>query len=121
MTKPRAASSQSAALVAVKIVHTIAWAFFVSCIVAIPLVAWQGNFVAAAWLAGIVWFEVAILLANGWRCPLTSLAFRFTDERHDNFDIYLPAWLAKYNKLISGILFGLGMAFALGLWYFEAS
>jgi len=104
------------ALLAVKIVHTIAWAFFAGCIVAIPVVSWLGHHTAAAWLIGIVFVEVAILLINGWRCPLTLLAERFTHERHDNFDIYLPMWLARHNKLIFGVLFCLGLAFAWVRW-----
>lgn len=108
--------TRAGALVAVKVVHTIAWAFFAGCIVAIPVVSWLGHYRAAAWLTGIVFVEVAILLINGWRCPLTGLAARYTDERHDNFDIYLPLWLARYNKLIFGILFCLGMAFAYAQW-----
>ncbi len=106
----------SAALVLVKIIHTIAWAFFAGCILAIPVVSWRGNHTAAAWLTAIVFFEVAILVINGWRCPLTSLASRFTDDRRDNFDIYLPAWLARHNKLIFGTLFCIGMMFAVVQW-----
>jgi polyferredoxin len=104
------------ALVAVKLAHTIAWAFFVTCILAIPVVSWHGHHSAAAWLAAIVFFEVAVLVANGWRCPLTSLAARFMDDRHDNFDIYLPEWLARHNKLIFGLLFTVGIAFAFVQW-----
>ena len=100
----------------VKIVHTIAWAFFAGCILAIPLASWQGKHAAAAWLMAIVFVEVVILVLNGWRCPLTSLAARYTDERHDNFDIYLPLWLARHNKLIFGVLFFLGIAFAYFRW-----
>lgn len=116
MTSTSPTPAPSAALVAVKVLHTIAWAFFVGCILAIPVVSWQGDHSAAAWLAGVVFAEVAILLLNGWRCPLTSLAARFTEERHDNFDIYLPEWLARHNKLIFGIVFCVGLAFALGHW-----
>jgi hypothetical protein len=108
------------ALVAVKLVHTIAWAFFAGCILAIPVASWQGHHALAAGLIAIVFVEVAILLANGWRCPLTSLAARFTDERHDNFDIYLPEWLARHNKLIFGILFCFGLVFSLSRWVWAA-
>ena len=104
------------ALLAVKIVHTLAWAFFAGCIVAIPVVSWFGHHTAVAWLIGIVFVEVAILLVNGWRCPLTILAERFTHERHDNFDIFLTPWLARHNKRIFGALFCLGMAFAWAQW-----
>lgn len=109
-------NTQARALVAVKIAHTVAWAFFVACILAIPVASWLGHHTAAAWLIGIVMAEVAILVVNGWRCPLTSLAARFTDERHDNFDIYLPLWLARHNKLIFGVIFCLGVAFATLNW-----
>mgnify|MGYP001340873757 CR=1 FL=1 len=106
----------AAALVAVKIVHTIAWAFFAGCIVAIPVASWWGHHTAAAWLTGIVFVEVAVLVINRWTCPLTKLAGRFTAERHDNFDIYLPLWLARHNKLIFGVLFCVGIAFAYFRW-----
>ena len=101
---------------AVKVVHTIAWAFFAGCIVAIPVVSWYGHHRAVAWLIGIVLVEVAILLINRWRCPLTIIAERFTHERHDNFDIYLPPWLARNNKRIFGALFCLGLVFAYVRW-----
>ena len=103
-------------LVAVKVAHTAAWALFAGCIVAIPVASWSGNHTAAAWLSAIVLVEVVILVANGWRCPLTSLAARFTEDRRDNFDIYLPLWLARHNKLIFGVLYVLGMAFAYLRW-----
>ena len=32
------------------------------------------------------------------------MAARFTEERHDNFDIYLPLWLARHNMPIFGVL-----------------
>lgn len=114
--EPAAGQPSSGALVAVKVAHTVAWAFFVACILAIPVFSWRGQHPAAAWSAAIVLIDVAALLLNGWRCPLTSLAARYTDDRHDNFDIYLPLWLARHNKLIFGTLYVAGMAFALARW-----
>ena len=96
--------------------HTVVWAFFVACIVAIPFAAWRGAPGFAAWFAAIVAVEVIVLAANGWHCPLTSVASRYTDERRDNFDIYLPNWLARHNKLIFGALYVAGVAFALARW-----
>jgi hypothetical protein len=113
---PDPAEASASALVTIKVAHTIAWAFFVTCILAIPVAAWRGDFTAAAWLAAIVFLDVAALLLNGWRCPLTSMAERHTDDRHDNFDIYLPEWLARHNKLIFGTLYVLGMLYALARW-----
>jgi hypothetical protein len=120
MARNQLSNSSATALVAVKVAHTIAWAFFVACILAIPVASWYAQHNWVAWLVAVVLFEGGILLANGWRCPLTSLAARFTEERHDNFDIYLPAWLAKHNKTIFGILFAVGATFALGNWAFSA-
>lgn len=92
------------------------WAFFVACIVAIPLAAWRGAHGTAAWFAAIVAVEVIVLAVNGCRCPLTSAASRYTAERRANFDIYLPNWLARHNKLIFGALYVAGVAFALARW-----
>lgn len=105
-----------ASLRAVKVVHTVIWAFFAGCIVAIPVAAWLGRHEAAAWLIGIVFVEVAVLAANRWRCPLTDVAARYTDDRRDNFDIYLPLWLARHNKEIFGGLYAAGIAYAVATW-----
>lgn len=103
-------------LVGVKLIHTAAWALFAGCIVALPVVAWLGAFGVAAWLIGLVFVEIAVLAANGMRCPLTDVAARYTDDRRDNFDIYLPLWLARHNKVIFGGLFVAGLVFTLIRW-----
>jgi hypothetical protein len=79
----------------VRLLHTVVWAVFAGCVVAIPWLTWQGRFGAAAMLAAIVLGEVVVLWLNRWRCPLTAVAARYTDDRHANFDIYLPEWLAR--------------------------
>ncbi len=87
----------SPALKAVKAAHTIVWAVFAGCILAIPVASWRGQPRVARWLVAVVAGEVGVLVLNRWRCPLTSVAARHTDDRRDNFDIYLPAWLARHN------------------------
>jgi hypothetical protein len=108
--------TKATALRAVKAVHTLAWAVFAGCIVAIPYFAWRQQFGMALFLIVVVAVEVAVLLANRMRCPLTGVAARYTDDRRDNFDIYLPLWLARYNKHIFGTLFVLGIAYTLIQW-----
>ncbi len=103
-------------LVAIRLVHTIVWAIFAGCIVAMPVMSWLGNHHAAAWLAAIVAGEVIVLFFNRMRCPLTAVAARYTDDRRDNFDIYLPLWLARYNKHVFGTLYAAGLLFALVRW-----
>jgi len=104
------------ALRAVKIVHTLAWAFFAVCILVIPVLAWRGEIGRAGFLIAIVFVEVIVLVINRMRCPLTGVAERFTDDRRDNFDIYLPAFLARYNKIIFGSLYAGGVLLTLARW-----
>lgn len=103
-------------LVVVKLAHTLAWALFAGCIVAIPVASWRGDHRAAFWLAAIVACEVVVLALNRWSCPLTPIAARYTSDRRDNFDIYLPEWLARHNKPIFGVLYVAGVVFALARW-----
>ena len=110
------AAENAAALRTVKLLHTVAWAFFAGCILLVPLAAWQRRFDVALVLIMIVTVEVAVLVWNGFKCPLTDVAARYTDDRRDNFDIYLPLWLARYNKHIFGSLFAAGILFTLIQW-----
>jgi hypothetical protein len=49
---------------------------------------------------GLFVLEGIILALFGMMCPLTVLARKYSDSDRANFDIFLPDWLAKYNKLI---------------------
>jgi hypothetical protein len=110
------AAENAAALRKVKLLHTVAWAFFAGCILLVPLAAWQRRFDVALVSIMIVTVEVAVLVWNRFKCPLTDVAARYTDDRRDNFDIYLPLWLARYNKHIFGSLFAAGVLFTLIQW-----
>ena len=109
-------SQRHSRLVLVKLVHTAVWAFFAACILALPVAALLGRLKSALALSVLVVAEVAVLAANRWRCPITDVAARYTDDRADNFDIYLPAWLARHNKLIFGALFAAGELVVLWCW-----
>jgi hypothetical protein len=111
-----ATAASTAALKAIKALHTIVWALFAGCIIAIPLASFYGANRAALWLAAVVLIEVVVLALNKWRCPLTALAARYTTDRRANFDIYLPEWLAKYNKGIFGTLYLVGVVAACARW-----
>ena len=97
----------------IKLAHTVVWALLVAVILAIPVMAWQDRFTAAAVLTAIMLGEVLVLVVNGWRCPLTDLAARYTDDRRANFDIYLPLWLAANNKRIFGSILAAGVVFSI--------
>jgi len=100
----------------VKLLHTVAWGFFVLCIGGIFAFAWAGNFRLATIAIGLVTVESLVLAFNSWSCPLTAVAARYTDYRRANFDIYLPEWLARYNKQIFGPLFVAGVLFTVARW-----
>jgi hypothetical protein len=100
----------------IKVIHTIAWAVFAGSILAIPLFAWLENWFVASILILLVFMECIVLVFNKMTCPLTTVAARYTDDRTDNFDIYLPLWLAKQNKRIFGSLYAAGILFTLYLW-----
>jgi len=106
----------ASALRAIKLAHTVAWAFFVAAIVAVPVAAWYNRFGWALVAALVVAGEVAILVLNGMKCPLTPIAARYTSDRRDNFDIYLPLFVARYNKQIFGTLYVAGLVFLFVRW-----
>lgn len=108
--------SEASALRIIKLVHTVVWVFFAGSIFAIPVSAALEEHRAAFVLIGIVFVEVLILVVNGMRCPLTGVAARYTDDRRDNFDIYLPEWLARHNQTVFGVLYVLGIIFAIARW-----
>ncbi len=108
--------SAAASLRAVKLVHTAVWGFFAASIVAIPVLVELGRLEAALVFIAVVFVECLVLVFNRWRCPLTGVAARYTDERRDNFDIYLPEWLARHNKVIFGALYAAGILFTVTRW-----
>ena len=98
----------------VKVLHTLIWAFFV---VTILYVLYSGIFdqiTRLTWFAVIlVILEGVTLIIFGMSCPLTIIARRYSDSSKDNFDIYLPNWLARHNKLIFTSIFVIALAIVL--------
>jgi hypothetical protein len=103
-------------LAAIKLLHTLIWAVLACSIFALPVAAFTRRFGWALVLTAFVLCECAVLAANHGRCPLTGWAARFTQDRADNFDIYLPNWLARNNKAIFGTLFVLNELIVLWRW-----
>ncbi|HEY0307302.1 MAG TPA: hypothetical protein VGB94_04020 [Acidobacteriaceae bacterium] len=107
-------------LVAIKLLHTAIWLFFAGCIVVIPFAAALDRFSLADVLSALVLAECIVIGLNQGHCPLTDFAARSTGERVDNFDIYLPLWLARHNKAIFGTLFAMGEVFTLVRWFLSS-
>ncbi len=100
----------------IKSLHTLIWAVFAGSIVAAPLFTYNGRTTIAWVLIVFIFIEVAVLVANRMRCPLTDIAGRYTANRQVNFDIYLPLWLARYNKQIFGSLYLASFLYTLIVW-----
>jgi hypothetical protein len=107
-------------LIAIKLLHTVVWALLAGCIFALPVLAFKRRFGSAVFLSAIILVECGVVAFNKGRCPLTDLAARFTADRADNFDIYLPLWLARYNKVIFGAILVMNETSVLVCWLRKA-
>jgi len=103
-------------LTAIKLLHTVIWAILAGSIVVLPLAGVLRRFRWAAIITGLVVLECGVLAVNRGRCPLSDVAQQFTADRAANFDIYLPNWLARHNKVVFGVLFIAGELVVLGYW-----
>jgi len=88
-------------LIFVKVIHTLVW-FGFNIVIFKMLYAVMANIIGPGlWIGyGLVLAEGLVLLAFKGMCPLTIVAKKYSDSTKDNFDIYLPNWLARHNKLI---------------------
>lgn len=97
-------------LLLIKLLHTAVWAFFVSMIGYILYSGLADAVSSYTWIAsGTVIIEGLVLLLFRLHCPLTILARKYSDSDRANFDIFLPNWLARYNKRLFTSLYILGL------------
>lgn len=93
-------------LILIKIIHTHVWLFFNAVLFFMAYAMIIDKIDKFIWIGlGLIILEGIVLLVFNKMCPLTVVARRYSDSTKDNFDIYLPSWLAKYNKLIYTTLF----------------
>ena len=101
-------------LIFIKLLHTLIWVFFVAFIFYVLYSGMTNQITTMTWISiGLILFEGIILLMFKMRCPLTYLARRYSNSQKDNFDIYLPNWIAKYNKQIFTTIFVVGLILVL--------
>ncbi|MCF8238373.1 MAG: hypothetical protein K9I85_09485 [Saprospiraceae bacterium] len=101
-------------LLAIKWLHTLIWAFFVAVIFYILYCGIANDVQVYTWIAiGLVLGEGLVLLLFRMFCPLTIWARKYSSSTKDNFDIFLPEWLARYNKVIFTTLFLIGVLFVI--------
>lgn len=101
-------------LLLIKTIHTLIWMLFVSVILYVIYCAVANQVTVFTWIAILsVIMEGLVLLIFKNQCPLTIMARKYSDSTKDNFDIFLPEWLARYNKTIFTSLFLVGVIFVL--------
>jgi hypothetical protein len=106
--------SDNQKLVFIKSVHTFIWLIFVGLIFYIFYSGLSNKITLLTWVAiGIIILEGGVLLIFKMYCPLTLLARKYSDSEADNFDIYLPNKLAKYNKQIFTTIYLIGLGLVL--------
>lgn len=89
----------------IKTIHTAIWVFMNVVIFYMFYAVVVNKIDTYFWIcSGIILAECIVLLLFKLSCPLTVLARKYSNSTKDNFDIYLPNWLAKYNKLIYSII-----------------
>jgi hypothetical protein len=94
----------------IKTIHTLIWAVMAAAVFYVFYAGITKTFGVTLWLSiGLIFLETAVLLINKWACPLTPVAMKYTSDRRENFDIYLPEWLAKHNKMIFTTIFVTGL------------
>lgn len=85
----------------IKMAHTAIWVFFNIVIFYMLYAVLVNKIDPWLWVGyGIILLEGLVLLTFKMYCPLTVWARKYSDSTEDNFDIYLPIWLARHNKLI---------------------
>lgn len=106
--------NQANKLLGIKLIHTIIWVFFVFVIFYVLYSGITNAITSFTWIGiGLIIGEGLVLLAFKMFCPLTLIARKYSNSERENFDIFLPNWLAKHNKLIFTSIFMVGVALVL--------
>lgn len=93
-------------LTIIKLLHTLIWVFYNGVIFYLLYAVIANKIDVWVWICiGLVLLEVVVLILFKWFCPLTVIARKYSNSNKHNFDIYLPEWLAKYNKQIYTVIF----------------
>ena len=90
----------------VKVAHTAIFAVLSGCVLYTLYSALSGEITRWTWVAVVlVLLESVVLVASGWKCPLTTLAERLGAGDGEVADIFLPRWLADRIFPICGTTF----------------
>ena len=97
-------------LTIIKSIHTLIWFVLSSAVLYVLWSGVSGYVTRWSWICALILFaEALVLLLFEGSCPLTKIARRYSTAQQHNFDIYLPEFVARYNKQIFGALFLVGL------------
>ena len=92
-------------LAIIKSIHTIIWVFYNIVIFYLLYAVLSNKIDKWIWIGfAFILGEALVLIIFNRFCPITLIARKYSNSTKDNFDIFLPNWLAKYNKLIYSII-----------------
>ena len=112
--------NQKNKLLLIKLIHTLIWLFFVIVIFYILYSGITNNITIYTWIGiGLVIGEGIVLVLFKMFCPLTIIARKYSNSQKANFDIFLPNYLAKNNKLIFTTIYLVGLLIVLIRTYFN--
>lgn len=104
-----------AKLILIKTIHTLVWLFFNVVIFYMLYAVIVNKLDKWLWIGyGLFLLEGLTLLYFKFFCPLTIIARRYSNSTKDNFDIYLPNWLARHNKKIYTSILAVIMILTIG-------
>lgn len=88
-------------LLLIKTIHTIIWLFFNITLFYMAHEVITNKIDVLFYVGiGVIFLEFLVLLYFKMICPLSIFARKYSISTEENFDIFLPNWLAKYNKQI---------------------
>jgi hypothetical protein len=100
----------SVRLTLIKILHTLIWLFFNVVIFYLLYAVIINKIDQWVWIClGLIALEGITLVIFKKMCPVTLLARKYSNSQKDNFDIYLPNWLARYNKEVYSTIVGIAI------------
>ncbi len=90
----------------IKLIHTLIWIFFNIVLTYLIYAVITNRIGIWVWVGiGAILIEGLLLLIFKNMCPLTIIARKYSNSTKYNFDIYLPEWIARYNKQIYTSIF----------------
>lgn len=90
----------------IKIVHTIILWILSVCVAYVLFCGIADRVTHWTWVAaGLVLAEGIVLMASGWKCPLTLLAESRGADHGSVADLFLPRWLAERLFPICGTVY----------------